>query len=932
MTNYQNNNLNSVVLSLRLPYKMEYKLNEEFDSTGLLVYANYSDGCSYLLSENDYTIVVPKEFYTTSGTHSVEIIYNLENCKTLMKVQVSKIKAVELKILQINNKPYFESSVLVANDLLVSAYFDDYSSMVLSPKDYYIKINDIKIRADSLNYVFSNSDTISGKKIEVIYLNLSTIFSLDVLKIAENNLDFKEFPETIFYSDENIYDMLLNNLKLVLEYNNAKRIDISKKDYSLNIINKSNNLGEVQIKYQGKDKLHHLNYNISIVEKNDYDFKKTYFGQSINKSRNYIKEKKYHVNIVSHNNGGKITKDHDGITYYYTILEPKTENFQIEAEIEVVSFVSNIHNGQESFGIMLRDKIGDFKDNSIVSSNIISFGVYSGSPYEELFIQLFSRSISYDNKEKLKILFKKKSIFNYEEKSKYRFYFKKDGDNYSVKALNLETNSDSGWISEYLPNLIDSSKKQYLGFYTAKEANIKVSKISLKTSKERHNLKKILVEDEKKIVKIENFTKTLTSKNIENIMLSANTKGIIEIYKDEKNHRIFLGSYNLFDNKILKKAVELAPGENHYFIIFKPSLEENILKYNPLFMYITIIFKEIYGDIFVSPVGKADNLGTIDSPLDIYSAIDLINKGNKIIMAGGNYNMYKPLKILNNNNVYVNNYKYLIAQELKNRPIINFNKEHEGLLISADFWHIKNIDITNSKDNSQGIIVEGNNNIIEGVKTYCNGDTGLQISCMNENSVFEEWPSNNLIYSCESFDNRDSSNSNADGFAAKLRVGNGNIFKHCISYNNIDDGFDLYTKIGMGAIGTVLIDNCIAYNNGKVSYDKVSEGDGNGFKMGGEEVAVRHVIKNSITFNNYNAGLTNNSNPSLDIINVLSYDNRGRNFILKTNKKSEANFNVKSIYSFRTFNNIISSISKIRLRHIFSKDIIDKIIYFLRKK
>ena len=50
-------------------------------------------------------------------------------------------------------------------------------------------------------------------------------------------------------------------------------------------------------------------------------------------------------------------------------------------------------------------------------------------------------------------------------------------------------------------------------------------------------------------MKIENFTKTLTSKNIENIMLSANTKGIIEIYKDEKNHRIFLGSYNLFEKK-----------------------------------------------------------------------------------------------------------------------------------------------------------------------------------------------------------------------------------------------------------------------------------------------------------------------------------------------------------------------------------------------
>jgi hypothetical protein len=55
---------------------------------------------------------------------------------------------------------------------------------------------------------------------------------------------------------------------------------------------------------------------------------------------------------------------------------------------------------------------------------------------------------------------------------------------------------------------------------------------------------------------------------------------------------------------------------------------------------------------------------------------------------------------------------------------------------------------------------------------------------------------------------------NADGFACKLTTGYGNVFDGCISYNNSDDGWDLYTKAESGPIGPVTIQNCIAFNNG----------------------------------------------------------------------------------------------------------------------
>ena len=100
-----------------------------------------------------------------------------------------------------------------------------------------------------------------------------------------------------------------------------------------------------------------------------------------------------------------------------------------------------------------------------------------------------------------------------------------------------------------------------------------------------------------------------------------------------------------------------------------------------------------------------------------------------------------------------------------------------------------------------------------------------------------------------------------------------------MAHHNVDDGWDLYAKIETGPIGAVIIDNCIAYNNGR-KIDNTGKGDGNGFKLGGDGIAVKHIIRNSISFNNDLNGITTNSNPALIIENCTAYGNKVSNLNL----------------------------------------------------
>ncbi|WP_257674696.1 right-handed parallel beta-helix repeat-containing protein [Clostridium felsineum] len=299
----------------------------------------------------------------------------------------------------------------------------------------------------------------------------------------------------------------------------------------------------------------------------------------------------------------------------------------------------------------------------------------------------------------------------------------------------------------------------------------------------------------------------------------------------------------------------------------------------------------VNGDVYVSTTGNANADGTLNNPTTFEAALTKVAPGGTIYVMGGTYTYNNQITIQRGNDGQADKLKNIQPYE-DGKVVLDFSSETygnpskvsnaRGLQVNGNYWHVKGIEVKGAADN--GIYVAGNNNLFELCETDYNRDAGFQVGRYAKNVPSNNWPSNNLILNCTSHDNADPDNGeDADGFACKLTVGPGNVFKGCISHHNIDDGWDLYAKKATGAIAPVTIEDCVAYNNGATSNGtSTADSDGNGFKLGGDKIAVSHVVKNCVSFNNKKHGFTFNSNPgSISLTNCTGYNNgstKGSNF------------------------------------------------------
>ena len=282
--------------------------------------------------------------------------------------------------------------------------------------------------------------------------------------------------------------------------------------------------------------------------------------------------------------------------------------------------------------------------------------------------------------------------------------------------------------------------------------------------------------------------------------------------------------------------------------------------------------------VYVSVDGSSSNDGSSASPKDI-SAIVQLKAGDTLIFKAGTYKRRDRFMLSQSGTSQA---PITVKAEEGAEVIIDFSQmdfssTNRGIQLQGNFWHWEGISITGAGDN--GMYISGSNNLVENCQFYRNRDSGLQLgrSASSVTNV-NEWPSNNVIRNCTSFDNYDdfTLGENADGFAAKLTSGQANIFDGCIAYRNSDDGWDLYGKEDSGNIGTVILYNCVAFENGYLakSYDtpnadgngtyktyNTTNGDGIGFKLGGSNMESDVIMENCLAFNNKLHGFSDNSNP-----------------------------------------------------------------------
>jgi len=262
----------------------------------------------------------------------------------------------------------------------------------------------------------------------------------------------------------------------------------------------------------------------------------------------------------------------------------------------------------------------------------------------------------------------------------------------------------------------------------------------------------------------------------------------------------------------------------------------------------------------------------VTTPEELVVAIDKAKPGDKIFLRGGTYRMNSRLTV-SNSGTSDKMITLFGNPEDKKRPLLDFSalgekSGNQGVYLKASFWHIKSLDISKAGDN--GMLITGNQNLVEFCSFSQCADTGLQL---------DKGASRNTILNCDSFFNADSREENADGFAAKMSVGSGNQFIGCRAWQNLDDGWDGYLR-GTDSVSTSY-KNCWAFKNGYLKDGQKGNGDGNGFKTGGSD---NKLLKHNATYircvaaGNMVDGVDHNSNRgNVTLLNCSAYGN-GRNY------------------------------------------------------
>lgn len=461
----------------------------------------------------------------------------------------------------------------------------------------------------------------------------------------------------------------------------------------------------------------------------------------------------------------------------------------------------------------------------------------------------------------------------------------------------------------------------YVGMFAARNAKVTFKDISLELIDEKNDKPAEERPIEYIIPKLTVTSANTSSSMIYNLIADTNLDGKIEarlnnkllpLGTDENGNPVTSIDVKKFER--FSTIIDLSEygkyGENDFRVYFTPDPDQEMEPYTQISSTNAVISRMslmIYRgnfhrkNVYVSPTGLYNGTGSKENPYDLVTALGMAVPGQTIILMEGRYEFVTGITIQRGINGTEDAPIRLIADpEAKTRPVIDFKKEGSGILHGGNWWYFYGFDVTNSLDGQKGFQVSGNNNVLDQINTYYNGNTGIQLSRYNGVDLYkDQWPANNLILNCTSYGNADGGHEDADGFAAKLTIGDGNVFDGCVAYNNADDGWDLYAKVATGPIGTVVIRNCVAYANGYLPItQEMGKGDGNGFKLGGDSLSGYHQLINCIAFNNKSKGIDANSCPDIIVKNCISYNNASYNVSLYTKTAPHTDFVAQGVISF----------------------------------
>ena len=662
------------------------------------------------------------------------------------------------------------------------------------------------------------------------------------------------------------------------------------------------------------------------------------------------------VTVYSENGKGKIQPNaDDGVAFYYTAI-PAEKNFTLRANVHVDNW--DYSNGQEAFGLMAADSVPEMHASSHLTNQYMALA--SKIEYYWYNGKLADAGTKYSMRLGLGVLAKLgrtadaaidapailgvtypletsapmkivegasaynivgnntnpdvlgKTAVTIAEKTDFILEIQKNNTGYFITYYG-ENGEIIGQYKDYDPKALEQldAEHVYVGFFAARRARATFSDVALTVVDPAEDA----AVEEKPVEKVTPVVSVVSGGSANDaaytISWVGNVPGTVDIYAGEpEGDRMLMASGVPSAAEVRNDYVINLPytGEMVVEVVLTPDPDQNLGEARVLASTrsvsaeLPVVYINVYAklsEIHVSPSGTPSGLGTQESPLNLSTAVKYVRPGQTIVLAGGKYACLEPLRIPHGIDGTAEAPIRMIADpQSETRPVLDFQNLSAGIIHGGDHWYFKGFDVTRAANGQKGFQVSGHYNVLEDIHTYHNGNTGIQISRYAGSDPISEWPSHNLIQNCTSWGNADAGYEDADGFAAKLTCGEGNVFDGCVAYNNADDGFDLYAKPETGPIGKVVIRNSVAYLNG-VLEDGTIGGNGNGFKLGGSNIPGGHVLENSYAFFNRSKGIDSNSCPDVVVENCVSYNNLRYNVAFYTNIEQNTAYQAQGVISFK---------------------------------
>ena len=516
--------------------------------------------------------------------------------------------------------------------------------------------------------------------------------------------------------------------------------------------------------------------------------------------------------VVLHSAKGKLSDSQDSFLFYYTKIDPRTENFELSARFTVTE-VSDRVGWQAGYGILAADTVAS-GDRDCRARNMVSVGRHRTDRFDEYSFGL-------------------RAVAGYRDPEAR--------ENGPARIL------DASRIFSAGPETHNGSDRA---------PKLRVGESCLLTLRKTDDGIEAEYAGETLFLKGSDF---LAVQEEDAVYIGFAAAGALTVRVDEIRCGVGPGKLSTMPEDAFRVTIPDYPFSRE-LLAGRPAKEGGPAGGNGTAAdsgMALIVKKQYSGTIRVSP----------ESVSDLQTALRMAAGSTEIVLADGVYAPEDAFVVPARDaedpeRNSISGEMIRIRAEHPGRAVLDgsrMKKRMPVMIVNGDCWHLQGLVFRGSP--SAGLLVAGNGNRIERCEAYENRDTGILI-CRLPGAPEERRPSGNTVLRCDSCGNRDDAGVNADGFGAKLSVGEGNRFIECIARENADDGFDLYSKSILGPIGAVMIDRCVACGNG-----------GMGFKLGGEDQQAAHEVRDCLAYANAGGGFSANSNQALRLSGLISWKN-----------------------------------------------------------